>query len=306
MKTIVYFNGSYIEYHQASIPLATHALHYGTGCFEGIRGYWNEEQQTLFLFRLRDHYRRLANSCATFHMTLPMHVNELCTMTIELVRRNNVRENVYIRTLVYKAEESIAQFNLDKLADGFAVCLFPLGHYLNVSRGIAAMTSRWLRVDARMIPPCAKPTGIYLNTCLAKTEAETRGADEAIFLNADGTVAEGSAENIFLVKKGTLFTPSSDQNILDGITRRTIIEIARSELSMETVERPIQKKELFEADEVFLTGSGAEVVGVSEIDGRLVKGGAIGSVTGTLQARYFTIVGGNDRRYARWLTSVAP
>src|SRR3989344_1276703 len=146
----------------------------------------------------------------------------------------------------------------------------PLGHYLNVSRGIRAITSRWLRVDARMIPPCAKPTGIYLNTCLAKTEAETRGADEAIFLNADGTVSEGSAENIFIVKNGKLFTPSPDHNILEGITRRTIIEIARRELSMETVERPIQKEELFDADEVFLTGSGAEVAGIVEVDGGLV------------------------------------
>lgn len=304
MKNIVYFNGKFIERERAHVPLATHALHYGTGCFEGIRGYFNKDCRKLYVFRMCDHYLRMQRSSRMLHLKLPMDVGQLCDVTVELLRRNVTLRNVYIRPICYKREESITTFNLDALADGFAIFVMPLEHALPVSRGIRVITSQYLRVDARMVPPEAKPTGMYFNTCLAKTEAEARGADDAIFLNADGTVAEASGANIFLVKDGSLHTPSITQNIVHGITRQTIIEIARRELALETIERPIQKEELFEADELFLTGTGVEVVSIGEIDGVLVKGGAIGPVTAMLQTRYFTITSGKDRRYARWLTVV--
>lgn len=304
MKNIVYFNGQFMPYEKATIPLATHAFHYGTGCFEGIRGYWNEKEKKLHVFRLKDHYRRLARSCKTLSMKLPLAVDDLCQITIELLKRNRYQEGVYIRPIVYKSTEIMTAFSLRKLDDGLAIYATPLGHHFNVSAGIKVITSSWLRADARMIPPQAKPTGLYLNTCLAKTEADDRGADEAILLNSDGSVSEGSAENIFIVKKGAIATPASSENILVGVTRDTIIKLASKELGIEVEERKIRKNELFKAEEIFLTGTGAEVISVVEVDGEKVGQGRIGNITAKLQKLYFEIVHGENKEYQTWLTPV--
>ncbi|MEK7155217.1 MAG: branched-chain amino acid transaminase [Patescibacteria group bacterium] len=304
MTNIVFLNGKFVPYKRAVVPISTHALHYGTGCFEGIRGYWNSEQKKLYVFRLADHYRRLARSCRTLSMRLPTTTPQLCRITIELLKRCRHKTGVYIRPLVYKSDPTVTRFNLKKLADGFAILTEPLGHYLDVSSGITAITSVWLRVSARMIPPFAKPTGIYLNTALAKTEAENRGADEAILTNPDGSISEGSAENIFLVKAGCLHTPSLDQNILEGITRNTIIELAKKELGISTIQRKIMSAELTTADEVFLTGTGAEVTPVIEINSRKIGSGRVGPITRRLQDLYFQIVNGQNPKYARWLSKI--
>jgi len=304
MKSIVYFNGKFLPYEEACIPLATHALHYGTGCFEGIRGYWSVEKKKLSVFKLRQHYERLQKSCTRLLMKLPNNIDELCQITIEVLKRNNYSEDVYIRPLIYKSSEIITAFNLRKLDDGFAIYTTPLGRYLNASKGIKAITSSWQRVSEKMIPPWAKPTGLYLNTALAKTEAEDKGFDEAILLNTDGSVSEGSAENIFLVRGRKLITPSSTQNILLGITRATIIELAKKEFNIETEERKIDKKELFEADEMFVTGTGAEVTPLTQINGHKINGGNIGRVTKDLQTYYFSIVRAKNNKYSHWLTKV--
>lgn len=301
---LVYLNGKFVPYKKAVVPIDTHALHYGTGCFEGVRAYWNEKRRKLFIFRLKDHYERLTRSAETLYMKLPGSTHKLCELTVELLRKNRYQEGVYIRPLVYKSEPVVVKFNLSKLSDGFAIFTTPLGHYLNVSSGIRTITSKWLRVDSRMIPPSAKPTGLYLNTSLAKTEAEMRGYDEAIFLNSDGSVSEGSGENIFLVVDGGLVTPATDQNILTGITRSTVIELADKELGVGTTERKILKEELFRAEEVFMTGTGAEVTPVVEVDGKKVGNGKAGSLTAKLQRHYFDVVRGDNPSYRRWLTPI--
>lgn len=304
MNTIVYLNGKFVPYQKALIPIDTHALHYGTGCFEGIRGYWNSQHKKLYVFRLADHYQRLKRSCATLSMRLPLTVPKLCQTTSELLKQCNYDTGVYIRPLVYKSSQTVTEFNLDKLSDGLTILTQPLGHYLNVTCGIKVITSSWQRVSASMIPPFAKPTGIYLNTALAKTEAEAKGAAEAILTNPDGSISEGSAENIFLVKNNRLYTPSLDQNILEGITRNTIIELARKELDISTIQRKIMTTELTGADEVFLTGTGAEVTPVIKIDKKKVGNGQIGPITQQLQDIYFRVVHGNHPKYTHWITAV--
>lgn len=300
----VFLNGKFVPDSRAVVPVDTHALHYGTGCFEGIRAYWNNDRTRLYVFRQKEHYQRLARSAKMLSLKIPYSPDQLCRITVRLLQKNNYREDVYIRPLVYKSERGVTKFNLDKLSDGLTVFTEPLGRYLNVSGGVRVVLSDWLRVDARMIPPFAKPTGLYLNTALAKTDAERKGFAEAILPNADGSISEGSAENIFLVINNRLVTPSKDQNILEGITRATIIELAGKELKMKTKERRVKKEELFKASEIFLTGTGAEVTPVVEIGGKKVGSGSVGPVTATLQSLYFDIVHGNNPKYHRWLTEV--
>lgn len=298
-----YLNGQFIESEKAVVPITTHALQYGTGCFEGIRAYWNEEQKQLYVFKLKDHYQRLGRSTKTLHMKLPGTVEELVEITIELLRKNAPKENTYIRPFVYKKNTVIGNFNLDKLEDGFGLYTLPLNKY-HEAAGLSVMISSWVRMDLRIIPPSAKPTGIYLNTALAKTEAETHGFHEAILLNLDGSVAEGTAENVFLVKNGQLITPATNQNILEGITRNTLIELAKKEFGIKTVQRKVLKNELFSADEIFVSGTGAEVTPVFELNSKKIRNGKIGLITAKLQQLYFNIVYGNNRKYKKWLTSI--
>ncbi|OGC51726.1 branched-chain-amino-acid transaminase [candidate division WWE3 bacterium RBG_16_37_10] len=302
MTRFAYFNNEFVPYKEALIPIGTHALQYGTACFEGIRGYWNNEKERLYIFKLKDHYLRMQKSAEILHMKLPLDPDTLCEITLELIKKNGHRENIYIRPILYKSDDIVSRFNLDKLNDSFAIYTVPLGKHLNTDKGISVILSSWKRIRSNIIPPSAKPTGIYLNTCLAKTEAEAKGADEAILLNIDNTLAEGSAENIFLVKNGVLYTPSEDQNILIGITRNTIIELAKNELGISTTEKPIKKDELRKADEVFLTGTGAEVTPVILIGNKKVGNGVVGKITFKLQKIYFNIVYCKNKKYIKWLT----
>jgi branched-chain amino acid aminotransferase len=246
----------------------------------------------------------MKRSAKTLFLKLPVTEKEFQKIVVDLLRENRPREDTYIRPLLFKSEEVVGKFDLRKLQDGFTIFTVPLGRYLNTSQGVKTIISSWRRVHAKTVPPFAKPTGIYLNTALAKTEALKKGVDEAILLNLDNSVAEGSAENIFLVKDNKLITPSLDQNILAGITRQTIIELAKRELGVKTIERRINGRELFSADEVFLTGTGAEVAPVIEIDRKKVGDGKAGKITIRLQSLYFQIVHGENRKYSRWLTRV--
>jgi branched-chain amino acid aminotransferase len=286
---------------EAKVGIMTHALHYGTACFEGIRGNWNSEEKQIYVFRVRDHFQRLKKSCHIMKISLPYSVDELCQFTVELVEKNGCREDIYVRPLAYKSSQVVG-VRLHNLEDDFLMFVIPFGPYLDINKGCRCCVSTWRRIDDNMIPPRAKVTGLYVNSALAKTEAWENGFDEAILLNQYGHVSEGSGENIFLVVEGRLVTPPSSDNILVGITRNTIIELAKNELGIDTMERSIGRNELYIADECFLTGTAAHVTPVIEIDHRRIGEGAIGEITKKLQQLYFDVVRGKNPRYIDWCT----
>jgi branched-chain amino acid aminotransferase len=299
----VYAGGGFHRYEDAKVGLLTHGLQYGTGCFEGIRGYWIPQEEELYLVLLRDHYERLMTSAKILTMTVPESIDDLVEITVELCLRNHFRTNVYVRPFVYKAAEDVG-VRLHNVPDAFAIVPVPFTQYLDTSRGLHVCVSSWRRADDTMAPPRAKITGLYVNSALAKSEAVENGYDEAILLSHDGHVAEGSAENVFLVRQGVLYTPDPSQNVLEGVTRKAIMDIARDELGIRVVERSIDRGELYSAEEIFFTGTAAGVGYVSSIDRRLVGDGTIGPVTKRLSALYERIVTGREARYAHWLTRV--
>lgn len=304
MEKIIYFNGKFVSEEKAVVPVTTHALHYGTGCYEGIRAYYNSEKKCLFVFRLEDHFKRMENSVKIMHIKLPGSAKELSKIAIELLGKNYSETDIYIRPLAFKSDPAIGNFNLSKVSDSFVMYCMPLGrHYKNES-GLKANISSWIRVSDKAIPPRGKITGSYANTCLAKTESSLLGFDEALLLDSDGNVVEGSAENFFMVKNGTLITPPASSDILAGVTRDSIIEIARRELNLKVSERNIKKEEIYTADEIFLCGTGSEIAGVSEIDGKLIGDGKIGSITKKIKKFYFDIVHGKNPKYLKWLTKM--
>jgi branched-chain amino acid aminotransferase len=290
---------------EAKIGILTHALHYGTGCFDGIRGQWNSEREQMFLFRVQDHYRRLLQGCKLLKMQLPYSIEELTRITVELVEKSGYREDVYIRPLAYKSSQAIG-VRLHDLEDDFLAVVATLPAYLDADSGVRCCTSSWRRVDDTMIPARGKITGIYVNSALAKTEANLRGFDEAILLTHDGHIAEGSGENIFVVIGGRLITPPSNENILLGITRDTVIKLAKDELGIETIERPVDRTEIYLADEAFFTGTAAHVSPIIELDERPVGDGKAGPLTGKLQKLYFQIIQGRNPKYLDWCTAVSP
>lgn len=301
MPPYAYFRKQFMPLAEAKVGILTHALHYGTACFEGIRGNWNDDQNQLFLFRVRDHYDRMHDGCRILKIDPHHTIDEMTELTVKLAEKSGYREDVYIRPLAYKSSEAIG-VKLHDLEDDFLIIVSTLPAYLDSDKGVRCCTSSWRRVDDTMIPARGKITGIYVNSALAKTEANQRGFDEAILLNHDGHVSEGSGENIFFVLNGKLVTPPSSDNILMGITRETVIELARNELGIETVEMSVDRTELYIADEVFFTGTAAHVSPVLEIDERLVGDGKIGKVTKELQRLYFDAIKGKNPKYLRWCT----
>ncbi|MEE8469717.1 MAG: branched-chain amino acid transaminase, partial [Dehalococcoidia bacterium] len=265
MPPYAFLDNEFVPLSEAKIGVMTHALHYGTACFEGIRGNWNDDDEQLYLFRCRDHYQRLINSCKLLKINLAYSIDELCRLTVELIRRSEYQEDVYLRPLAYKSSEALG-VRVHDLEDGFLMLVTTFGPYLDVENGIRCCISSWRRIDDNMIPPRGKITGLYVNNALAKTEAIENGFDEAILLTSEGHVSEGSGENIFLVIDGQLLTPPPYDKILLGITRDTVIKLARDELGIETVERHIDRSELYIAEECFLTGTAAHVTPVVEID----------------------------------------
>ncbi len=301
MPPYAFFRKQFMPLAEAKVGILTHALHYGTACFEGIRGNWNDEQEQLFLFRVKDHYERMLGNCRILKMSLPYSADEMCQLTVKLVEKSGYREDVYIRPLAYKSSEVVG-VRLHDLEDDFLIIVVTLSAYLNADEGVRCCTSSWRRVDDTMIPARGKITGIYVNSALAKTEANEHGFDEAILLNHDGHVSEGSGENIFFVLDGKLVTPPSSDNILLGVTRDTVIQLARNELGIETLEVSVDRTELYLADEVFFTGTAAHVSPVLEIDHRLVGDGKIGKVTKELQRLYFDAIKGKNPKYLHWCT----
>ncbi len=300
-----FFRGQYVPLSEAKVSVMTHALHYGTGVFEGIRGNWNEEKGAVFIFRLREHYERLLRGCRLLMLDIPYSLDQLCEITVELVQRNRHQQDIYIRPLAYKSAELIANLKLQELDSDFTLITVPFGSYLG-SDALRCCTSSWRRVDDPMIPARLKICGIYVNSILAKTEATMAGFDEAIILNQDGHVCEGSGENIFVVSDGRLFTSSLEDNVLPGITRDTIIQLAQRELGLDVVERSIDRSELYLADEIFLTGTAAHLTPVVQLDNRNIADGKIGPISAKLQKLYFDIVVGRNPKYLHWCTAVEP
>ena len=296
-----YLKKQFVPLAEAKIGVMTHAFNYGTGCFEGIRGNWNEQDERVYLFRLRDHFLRLARSCRILKIGLPYSPEEMCDVATKLVGMCGYTEDVYLRPIAYKSSEVVG-VRLHDLEDDLLMYVTPFGPYLDLDKGIRCMTSSWRRVDEISIPARAKVTGIYVNSALAKTEAQENGFDEAIMLASDGHVSEGSGENIFIIEDGVLITPSHSDNILVGITRDTVMRLAREEMGIETVERPIARAELYTTDECFMTGTAAHVTAVVDVDRRPVGNGQTGPITARLQKLYLDIICGKNSKYADWCT----
>jgi branched-chain amino acid aminotransferase len=243
---------------------------------------------------------RLAQSANILMAKLPGTPDELTEITVELCRRNNFRSDIYIRPFMYKADEAIG-VRLHNVRDAFALVVIPFDKYFDADAGLAACVSSWRRIDDAAIPARGKITGSYINSALAKSEAQLNGFDEAILLSHDGHVAEGSAENLFMVKNGVVGTPDVSQNILEGITRRSIIAICREELGIPVVERAMDRSELYSADELFFTGSAVGVQYVTSLDRRTIGSGALGPIARRIIATYEKAIRNQDPRFASWV-----
>lgn len=299
---IVYFGGQYIPLREARIGILTHALHYGTGVFEGIRAHWDKAADDLFVLRSREHYERWKRNCGILRIHVPATVPELCAITVELMRRNEFHTNVYVRPLAYKSAERVGVSTDDQ--DAFAIVALPFGEYLHSEKGLHAGVSSWRRIEDNAIPPRAKICGAYVNSALASDEARQNGFDEAILLNEDGQVAEGATCNIFMLRNGKLITPSITENALEGITRDSVIQLARREIGLPIVERPIDRSELYVCDELFFTGTAVGIAPIVRVDHRPVKDAEIGAVTREIQRLYFEATRGHLKAYGNWLTPV--
>jgi branched-chain amino acid aminotransferase len=298
-----YFEGRIVPMGEAKVSIATHAFNYGTACFEGIRGYWNADQEQLYLLKLRGHYQRLAQSCNLLRMWPKESVDDLCRITVELVRMHGCRQDVYVRPLVYKAARTI-KLTLSSLEDAVAIYTFAMGNYVDISAGLNVCTSSWRRANSNAMPVRAKVTGAYINCSLAIDDAGAAGFDEAILLTHDGTVSEGSSCNLFMLRNGKLVTPALSEDLLEGLTRNALIEMVREEFGMTVEERRIDRTELYAADEIFLCGTGVQVSPVASVDRRPVGTGKPGPFTMKLQTAYLAACRGENEKYRDWVTPV--
>jgi branched-chain amino acid aminotransferase len=302
-ETVCWFEGQWTPLADAKVGIMTHSFLYGTAVFEGIRAYWNGEQGQLYLLKLREHYQRIVDSSKILLMDPGYTVDQMMDITIELVRRNGYREDAYVRATVYKSDEAIG-VKLHGVDCKLNILSLPFGDYIATDRPITCGTVSWRRTADTSIPSRAKVVGSYVNPAFSKTEAMLNGYEEAIVLTNEGKVSEGSAENLFMVRKGHLVTPGVHSDILEGVTRAAIIQLAREELGVETHVRSIDRSELYVADEVFLCGTGAQVSPVSSIDHRQIGDGGIGPITQRIMSAYFDAVRGRTPSYADWVTPV--
>ena len=298
-----YFKDEYIDETKMLLPIQAKVVQYGLGTFEGVRAYWNNEKKQLYVFRAEDHYKRLLDSAKIFSMTSKYTASELTDITVNLLKKNGLEQTTYIRPLFYHASTKMAPvFEADDTE--FAMYCFPLDDYLDKSKGIDVCISSWRRVADNAIPARAKPTGLYLNSALAREEAYRNGYHEAIFLTNQGTVSEGTGEHLFMIREGVIYSPPSTEDNLDGITRKTIIQLVQDELNIPFVERSIARTELYTADEIFVVGTGAEVTGINSVDRKPVGTGKMGELTKQIQSLYLDVVSGKVDKYESWLTPV--
>src|ERR1044072_1667418 len=296
----VWFDGKFVKWEEATTPVTSHVLHYGTSVFEGIRAYF--AKNNLYVFRLKEHMERLHRSAKIYSFALEYSVKELCQATVDLLKRINLKEPCYIRPLTFVGLHGI---DLNVTRDSpthTTIIIFPFAKYLK-GDGISACISSWRRISDESVPPMAKASGNYLNSILATQECRRNGYDESILLDTNGCVSEASGENIFIVRNGKLHTPQLSDSILEGITRNTAITIAK-ELGYEVVERPISRTELYLADEIFLTGTAAEIIAITKIDGNVVGNGTEGALTKSIRENYESIVVGKVEKFMGWLTPI--
>lgn len=300
-----FFEGKVIKTEDAKVSIMTNALQYGTGVFAGIRGYYNDNNGKPFIcvFRIQDHYNRFVNSFKIIGVKIPYTADELVKITLDLLKKNNPKTDTYVRPFGYAGSINLSpNLERDNTFD-VAIYMIPLGEYLPVDKGISAGVSSYRRVSDNAIPARAKISGSYINSALARKEATDHSYNEAIFLTEDGHVSEGSAENIFIVRNGTLITPSVTDDVLEGITRRSILEIAKY-LNIPTEVRSIDRSELYIADEAFFCGTGVQVSWISNIDKRIIGDGRRGSITSAIQDLFFEIVRGNKDIGQNWTTKL--
>ena len=303
-QEMAFFHGNIVPISEAKVSVMTHALHYGTAVFEGVRGNWNEAQNKLFVFRMAEHYDRLLQGCRMMMMDIPYSTEDLCNITIELLQSSGYKQDLYIRPLAYKSQELVANLRLQDLDSDFTLMAVPFGAYIDAEGAIDCTTSSWRRIDDTIIPPRVKISGHYVNSILAKTEATLAGFDEAIMLTQDGDVSEGSGENLFMVVNGSIFTPPVADNNLTGITRDSAITLAKDLLGIEVVERRIRRSELYLCDEVFLTGTAAHITPVGSLDRRPIGKRGVGPITTKLRDAYVEVIKGDNPDYIRWCTEV--
>ena len=302
-RELAFFEGKIVPIEEAKISIKTNSFHYGTAVFEGIRAYWNGDEEQLYILAGKEHYGRLLKNARAMFMELPYTAEDLVEITKELLKQSGVREDIYIRPIVYFKDLKLTP-KLVGYTPEIAIYLYPFGAYLDPEKGIRAKVSSWIRNDDNSIPSRYKIAGAYVNSALAKTEALMAGYDEAIMLNANGYVAEGSGENIFVVRNGVVATPGVNEHILEGITRALVIRILREDMGVEVVERPIARSELYIADEIFMTGTAAEVTPIVEVDNRKIGTGKVGEITKQLQEIFFNAVRGKVEKYKHLLTPV--
>lgn len=295
MTKFVWIDGKIVEWENAKIHVMTHALHYGTSVFEGIRGYYNGEY--MLIFRLREHVKRLLDSSKILGLKLKYSLEDIEKAIIDTVKANNFKENIYIRPIAFVSSQTI-QLDIRNLDTSLAIIIFPFGKYLK--EGIRVKIVSWRRVHNTMLPVMAKIGGIYVNSVLALREARENGYDEALLMDINGYVVEGSGENLFIVRNEKIYTPPTNNSILEGITRDSVIKILK-DMGYEVIEKPLVREELYTADEIFLTGTAAEITPVIEVDN--IKIG-IGNITKKLIEEFNNIVYGKNKKYEKWLTKV--
>lgn len=301
--TYAFFKGEIVPMEEAKVSVMTHALNYGTGVFGGLRGYWNDEQEQLYLFRPVDHFKRLIQSARLMRIELPYSAEDLTQILVDLINTEGYRENCYVRPLAYKSTEMIG-VKLHGVDDDFTMFALPFGRYVQNEEGAHVCFSAWRRIDDNAIPARGKIVGAYANSSLIKSDALLSGYDEAIVLNEDGHISEMSAANIFLVRDGVAITPPVNANILEGITRRSMIQMLREDLGVEVVERDIDRTEIYIADEAFMCGTGVQIAAITKVEHRVIGSGAMGDVTSRLREHFFKVVSGRVEKYHDWLTPV--
>jgi len=299
LPNYAYFGGKIVPYAEAKVGVLTHALNYGTAAFGGMRAYWNKEEEQLNLFRPSDHYRRFLNSAKLLMMEFEQTPEDLTQSTLDLLRAEGYRCNVYVRPLAYKADEVIG-VKLHGLRDELSIVAIPFERYVTNDENAHVTFSSWRRVDDNMIPARGKISGAYANSAFIKSDAVLSGFDEALVLNQDGHISEGSAMNIFMLRNGVMVTPPITDNILEGITRRTAIELLREELGIPVVERPIDRTEVYLCDEFFMTGTAAQITAVTRVDHRPIGSGEMGPVTTQLKRVFEEVIYARHPGYRNW------
>lgn len=298
-----FFEGKVVPIEDAKVSIMTNAIQYGTGIFAGVRGYYNAEKGFISVFRLDDHIKRFLQSVKIIGVELNYTHEELKKITLDLIEKNQPKTDTYFRPFAYASSLNLSP-NLDRdhLFE-YALYMIPLGDYLPTDKGISVGVSSWRRVSDNAIPSRAKASGSYINSALAKREANQHGHEEAIFLNEAGHVAEGSAMNFFMVRDGVLITPPKSDDILEGITRRSIMQIAK-DMNIPVEERSIDRSELYVADEAFFSGTGAQVAWISKVDSRTIGDGTMGPITEKVRDMFFRVVRGNEEMYSDWCTKI--